>query len=80
MLAVCDVLGVARAATVRALASVRGLAVEHATTPDEAAALVERLGKLYPKEQILVANVSPVIGTYAGPNAFAVTVLEKEKK
>lgn len=55
---------------------IEGLAVEHATTPDEAAALVERLGKLYPKEQILVANVSPVIGTYVGPHVLSVSILE----
>jgi DegV family protein with EDD domain len=51
------------------------LAVEHATTPDEAAALVERLGALYPKEKIHPANVSPVIGTYVGPHVLSVSVL-----
>lgn len=55
---------------------IEGLAVEHATTPDEASALLERLGKLYPKEQILTANVSPVIGTYVGPHVLSVSVLE----
>jgi DegV family protein with EDD domain len=54
---------------------IEGLAVEHATTPDEAAALVERLGALYPKEQIVNANVSPVIGTYVGPHVLSVSVL-----
>lgn len=54
---------------------IEGLAVEHATTPDEAAALVERLGAIYPREQIIVANVSPVIGTYVGPHVLSVSVL-----
>lgn len=54
---------------------IEGLAVEHATTPDEAAALVGRLGALYPKEQIIIANVSPVIGTYVGPHVLSVSVL-----
>ena len=60
-------------------ASIEGLAVEHATTPDDADRLVERLGSLFPKEQIQRAVISPVVGTYAGPNAIAVTILEAEK-
>jgi DegV family protein with EDD domain len=52
------------------------LAVEHATTPREAEALVERLGALYPKDKIIIANVSPVIGTYVGPHVLSVSVLE----
>jgi len=56
------------------------LAVEHATTPDEADRLVERLGSVFPKERIYRSTVSPVLGTYGGPNAMAVTVLEAEKE
>ncbi len=56
------------------------LAVEHATTPDEADKLVERLGSVFPKENIYRSTISPVVGTYAGPNAMAVTVLEAEKE
>lgn len=56
-----------------------GLAVEHATTPGDADKLVERLGQIYPKERIYRSVISPVIGTYAGPNALALTVLEAEK-
>ena len=52
------------------------LAVEHATTPDEADRLVERLSSLFPKERIYRSTLSPVVGTYAGPGAMAVTVLE----
>ena len=59
---------------------IEGLAVEHATTPDVADRLVERLGAIYPKENIYRSVISPVIGTYAGPNALALTVLEAEKK
>jgi DegV family protein with EDD domain len=56
------------------------LAVEHSTTPDEADKLVKRLSSVFPKERIYRSTVSPVLGTYAGPDALAITVLEAEKK
>jgi DegV family protein with EDD domain len=59
-------------------AKIESMAVEHATTPDEADELVERLGKIFPKERIYRSVVSPVLGTYAGPYALALTVLEAE--
>jgi len=52
------------------------LAVEHATTPDEADQLVERISSLFPKERIYQSTVSPVIGTYVGPHVLSVSVLE----
>ncbi len=55
------------------------LAVEHCTTPDDADKLAELLSSFIPKERIYRSTVSPVLGTYAGPNALAVTVLEAEK-
>ncbi len=56
------------------------LAVEHATTPDDADRLVERLNSLFPKERICRSTISPVVGTYAGPGAMAVSILEAEGK
>jgi len=56
------------------------LAVEYCTTPDDADKLVERLSSLFPKERIYRSTLSPVVGTYAGPGAMAVTVLEAESK
>ncbi len=56
------------------------LAVEHATTPDDADRLVERLNSLFPKERIYRSTISPVVGTYAGPGAMAVSVLEAVKE
>jgi DegV family protein with EDD domain len=55
------------------------LAVEHATTPDEADKLVERLGSFFPKERIYRSTVSPVLGVYGGPGAMAVTMLEAKQ-
>jgi DegV family protein with EDD domain len=56
------------------------LAVEHGTTPDDADKLVERVRQHFPGKPIYRSVLSPVIGTYAGPNAIAVTILEAEKK
>ncbi|GAI46503.1 unnamed protein product, partial [marine sediment metagenome] len=42
--------------------------------------LVERLSSVFPKERIYRSTISPVVGTYAGPGAMAVSVLEAEKK
>ncbi|MCK4274727.1 MAG: DegV family protein [Dehalococcoidales bacterium] len=65
---------------VEGFSNIEGLAVEHATTPDDADQLVERLGAIYPKENIYRSVISPVVGTYSGPKALALTVLEAEKK
>ena len=65
---------------VAGFSNIEGLAVEHATTPDDVDELIERLGSIYPKESIHRAVISPVIGTYAGPNALALTVLGAESK
>ena len=61
---------------VAGLPNIEGLAVEHATTPDEAEQLVERLGAIFPRERIYRSTVSPVIGTYVGPHVLSVSVLE----
>ena len=58
---------------------IQAIAVEHATTPDDAERLAERLGAIFPKERIYRAVISPVVGTYSGPNALAVTILEARK-
>ena len=51
------------------------MAVEHATTPDEAEILIERLGAKFPKERIYRSKVSPVIGAHVGPRVLGVAVL-----
>jgi DegV family protein with EDD domain len=54
---------------------VEEMAVEHATTPDEAERLVERIGAKFPKERIYRSKVSPVIGAHVGPRVLGVAVL-----
>ena len=63
---------------VSGFSKIEALAVEHATTPDKADELVERLSLLLPKARIYRSIVSPVLGTHAGPDAVALTVLEAE--
>ena len=63
---------------VAGFSNIEALAVEHATTPDDADKLVEHLSSLFPKEHIYRSTISPVVGTYAGPGAMAVSVLEGE--
>jgi DegV family protein with EDD domain len=58
---------------------IEAVAVEHATSTAEADKLVDRLNDIYPKDKIYRSVISPVIGTYSGPGAMAITVLEAEK-
>lgn len=64
---------------VAAIHNIKLLAVEHSTSLENADRMVERLSSLYPKERIYRSVISPVIGTYAGPDAMALSVLETGK-
>ena len=66
--------------SVASFSHIEELAVEHVTTPDDADKLVERLSSVFPKERIYKSTISPVVGTHAGPDALAVSVLEAESE
>ncbi len=51
------------------------MAVENTACPDEAEALVERLGALFPAERIYRSKMTPVIGTHTGPGLLLVAIL-----
>ena len=51
------------------------MAVEDATTPDEADALAERLSSKFPKERIYRSKVSPAVGANTGPGVLNIAVL-----
>lgn len=51
------------------------LAVENTACPDEAEALLERLGAIFPRERIHRSRMTPVIGTHTGPGLLLVAVL-----
>jgi DegV family protein with EDD domain len=56
---------------------VKALAVEYGTNATEAKALAKRIASVFPKVPIYLSNVSPVIGTHAGPNILSITVMEE---
>lgn len=53
------------------------IAVEYATTPEMADALIDRLSDLHPRERIYRTTVSPVLGAYMGPSVLSVSVMGK---
>ncbi len=64
---------------VSAIPNIKLLAVEHSTSLENADKMVEKLAPIFPKEKIYRSVISPVIGTYAGPDAMAISFLEAEK-
>ena len=54
-----------------------GLAVMHSTTPDDAVKIGEELRKLLPEgKEPVISQFGPVIGTYAGPGALGIGLLD----
>ncbi len=51
------------------------LAIEDATTPEDAEALAERLNAKFPRERIVRTKMGPAIGTHTGPHVIVVSVL-----
>jgi len=51
------------------------LAVEEAACPEDAGALTDRLGGLFPKERIYRTKTTPVIGAHTGPGLLLVAVM-----
>lgn len=57
--------------------NIRALAVAHATTPDDAEALIQRLGSIYPVESIRRFAFGPTVGAHVGPNAIGLALVEQ---
>ncbi len=62
---------------VSAIPKIKLLAVEHTTSVENANKTIERLSSIYPKDKVYRAIISPVIGTYSGPDAMAISTLEE---
>jgi len=54
---------------------VEGMAVEDATTPDEADELVKRIGSKFPDETIYRTKFGSVVGAHVGPRVLSVSIL-----
>ena len=52
--------------------SIQDLAVAYNTTPNEAQALVERLGSIFPKERIKLVRLGTTLGVHVGPGGLIV--------
>ena len=53
---------------------IRALSVIYSTTPDEAQTLAERFGNLFPKEQIIMSQLSSALGVHGGPGILFVAM------
>jgi DegV family protein with EDD domain len=51
------------------------MAIEDATTPDEADKLAKRITPKFPKERIYRSKVTPAVGVHVGPHVLAVSIL-----
>ncbi|HUT96784.1 MAG TPA: DegV family protein [Dehalococcoidales bacterium] len=61
-------------------ANIEEMAVENTACPEEAEALRERLGAIFPEERIHRSRMTPVIGTHTGPGLLLVAVMgDKEQ-
>jgi len=58
--------------------NVRRAAVVHATTPDEAESLRERLAMAFPNVNVHIVRFGPVLGTHTGPGIIGIGILEGE--
>ena len=56
---------------------IQDVAIVYNTTPDEAQALVGRMGSIFPKEQIRLARLGPALGVHAGPGILFVALRGK---
>ncbi|MBM3143291.1 MAG: hypothetical protein FJ005_09685 [Chloroflexi bacterium] len=53
---------------------IQDLAVVYNTAPDEAQALIERIGSTFPKEGIRLARLGPALGVHTGPGILFVAL------
>jgi DegV family protein with EDD domain len=58
--------------------NVRRAAVGHATTPDEAESIAERLAMAFPNVKVHLIRFGPVLGTHSGPGIVGVGFMEGE--
>ncbi len=57
---------------------IKDMAIAHTTTPEELEALAARLSPLFPPDQLYKSRCGATMGTYLGPGALTVAVIEDE--
>jgi fatty acid-binding protein DegV len=57
--------------------NIKDLAIEHATTPDEAEMLIQRIDPIFPRDRIYTFRVGSVVGAHVGSHVIAASVLEE---
>jgi DegV family protein with EDD domain len=62
---------------VKKVDDIQDLAVVYNTAPDEAQALVKRLGAIFPEERIILSQLGPALGVHTGPGILLVALREK---
>ena len=63
---------------VQSFPHISDMAIMHSATPEEAEALADRLDPVFPKNRVHIASFGPVMGTYTGPGALGIALLEGE--
>ncbi len=61
---------------VAGLSNIKDLSILYSTTLSEARGFAQRLAPFFPPEQTHMAQFGPVIGTYTGPGALGVALIE----
>ena len=64
---------------IKSFKDIEAIGIETNMSLEKANELARVLGAEYPEVPILRSTISPVLGVYSGPNALAVTVLEKRR-
>ncbi len=65
---------------VQEFSGIEEMTILHSTIPEEAAAFTERMSPVFDKEKIYQSRIGPVIGTYLGPGAIAIGIIEKDSR
>lgn len=56
--------------------NVEEMALAYTTTPEDTAALIQKLDSTFPKERVYISTIGAVMGTHLGPGALGIAVLE----
>lgn len=56
--------------------NVREIAVMYSTTPEDVDKLLDKLMLIFPRDQVLIAEYGPALGTHLGPGAMGVAAYE----